>query len=226
MSPSSPLRLAVFDCDGTLVDSQSSIVAAMQSAFAADGREPPTPEAVRRVVGLPLIDAMAHLAPGSDRDACARLTDHYRDAFWAQRRNGTVVEPLFPGTLDVLDELEAAGWLLGVATGKSYKGLIATLSGHGLENRFVTLQTSDRAAGKPSPDMLFRAMEETGADPATTVMVGDTTFDMLMARGADVLAVGVAWGYHDQDELRTAGAHAIIGDFAELPPVAAGLLGG
>ncbi len=125
-------------------------------------------------------------------------------------------EPLYPGVLEALEALEAAGWLMGVATGKSHRGLIATLTGHGLHERFVTLQTADCAASKPDPDMMLRAMDAVGAVPGATVMVGDTTYDMEMARNAGTSAVGVAWGYHDEKHLWAAGAHAVISDFAHL----------
>jgi len=218
------IRLAVFDCDGTLVDSQQSIVTAMHEACAANEIPGPEPEAVRRMVGLPLGEAFARLLPEADATLCERLRESYRDAFAALRRHGQVREPLFPGAREGLAALENDGWLLGVATGKALRGLLATLDKHALTKRFVTLQTADRAHGKPHPDMLLRAMAETGADSRTTVMIGDTTYDMEMARNAETLAIGVAWGYHDVDELRAAGAHAVVGGFAELPATVDNLL--
>jgi phosphoglycolate phosphatase len=211
------VRLAVFDCDGTLVDSQHAIVAAMHASCDAHGFPRPAPEAVRRMVGLPLAEAFARLLPDIGADACERLRDSYKEVFFALRRGGHVSEPLYPGAREGLQALEDDGWLLGVATGKALRGLVATLEKHGLTERFVTLQTSDRAQGKPHPDMLLRAMAETGASGRGTVMIGDTTYDMEMARNADTLAVGVAWGYHGTGELRAAGAHTVVDDFAQLP---------
>ncbi len=210
-------RLAVFDCDGTLVDSQHSIIASMTGAWEELGMPGPDPEAVRRIVGLPLGDAIASLIPDAGAETLARLVEGYRRHFSALRRDGRVREPLFPGVLEGLRELEDRGWLLGVATGKASHGLLATLDGHGLGGRFQTLQTSDKGPGKPNPDMLFRAMDETGVTAARTAMIGDTTFDMLMARGADVIAIGVTWGYHDAEELSTAGARALVEHFTDLP---------
>ena len=109
--------------------------------------------------------------------------------------------------------------MLGVATGKSFRGLVGTLEKHAVLDRFSTLQTADRARGKPHPEMLLKAMEETGANPASTVMIGDTTFDMEMAVNAGVMAIGVAWGYHETEELERAGAARVIGDFSELPGI-------
>ncbi len=210
-------KLAVFDCDGTLVDSQHSIVAAMKAAFDCHGLHKPAADAVRRVVGLPLMTAIANLIPEADGQTHESLTEAYKDAFSEARRRGQVLDPLYPGALEAIAKLESAGWLLGVATGKSRRGLVNTLDRHGLTESFITLQTSDNGPGKPHPDMLHRALAETGAEASMTVMIGDTTFDIEMARSAQVLAIGVSWGYHDADELQAAGAHVLIDDFGELP---------
>jgi len=131
---------------------------------------------------------------------------------------------LYEGTLDVLKKLALAGWTLSVATGKSMRGLLETLEKNEILSRFSTLQTADRARGKPHPDMLERAMRETGAPPEKTVMIGDTTFDMEMAVNAGVPAVGVAWGYHDSDELKLAGARTVVKNYSELPAVLTDLI--
>lgn len=214
--PYAPLRLAVFDCDGTLVDSQSSIVGAMTAAFAAHDLPPPDPRPVRRVVGLSLGEAVAALLPDHGAAFHAMVAESYRDAFFRQRRSGTLHEPLFPGIRGCLDALEAEGVLLGVATGKSRRGLDAVLEHHGLTGRFVTLQTSDRGPGKPHPDMLYRALGEAGVAADGAVMIGDTTFDIQMARSAQVESVGVSWGYHEVAELQSAGAARIVDTADEL----------
>lgn len=214
--PYAPLRLAVFDCDGTLVDSQFSIVGAMTAAFAVHDLPPPDPRPVRRVVGLSLGEAVAVLLPDHDAAFHAAVAESYRDAFFRQRRSGTLHEPLFPGIRDCLDALEAEGVLLGVATGKSRRGLDAVLEHHGLTGRFVTLQTSDRGPGKPHPDMLYRALGEAGVAADGAVMIGDTTFDIQMARSAHVESVGVSWGYHEVAELQGAGAARIVDTAEEL----------
>jgi len=211
------LRLAVFDCDGTLVDSAHSIVSSMQAAFAAHGHGKPEPDAIRRVVGLPLEDAVTRLLPDLDHDSVWSIREGYRDYFLALRDKGEVHEPLYQGALEALKTLDTAGWILGVATGKAMRGLEATLQGHGLQDRFVTLQTADRSPGKPNPDMLYKAMAETGAEASSTVMIGDTTYDMEMARNAGTLAIGVAWGYHEIQELKEAGAQLVIDTYDQLP---------
>ena len=218
------LKLAVFDCDGTLVDSLHSIVHSMQQAFAMHGAPPPASDAVRRIIGLPLETAIAGLLPDLDEAAVLDIREGYRQAFSGLRDRGEVHEPLFPGTVEALDELEADGWLLGVATGKAHRGLVSTLGTHDLQDRFVTLQTADKAAGKPHPEMLHNAMSETGVEAHRVVMIGDTTFDMKMAVNAGTMAIGVAWGYHEIEELVSAGAKTVIDDFSDIPAAMGHLL--
>lgn len=210
-------RLAVFDMDGTLVDSQHMIVAAMGEAFAAAGLAAPPAETVRRVVGLSLTNIIARLAPGLDAAGIGALEAGYRDAFFALRETGEIVETPFKGAMAALDRLIGAGWVLGIATGKSMRGLTSTLERFELGNRFVTLQTADQGPGKPAPDMLHRAMAEAGMDADATVMIGDTSFDMEMAANAGVAGLGVAWGYHEEHELVAAGAVRVIDTFDDLP---------
>jgi phosphoglycolate phosphatase len=200
-------RLAIFDCDGTLVDSQHNICAAMEACFAAAGLERPARERTRSVVGLSLVEAMRAMLPEADRGTHAALAEGYKDAFHAMRARGLAEEPLFDGVAALIDALEADGWLLGIATGKSDRGLALCLEGHGLAGRFNTLQTADRHPSKPHPSMIEQAMAEAGASPATTLMIGDTSFDMAMARAAGATAIGALWGYHDAAELTRAGAH-------------------
>ena len=219
-----PPCLVVFDCDGTLVDSQHAITAAMAEAFLAQDLPEPAAGAVRGVVGLQLSEAVARLHPEGDAESHRRLVECYRAAFAAARHAGTLAEPLFAGARAVIESLDAAGYLLGIATGKSRRGLLATLDRHGLNDRFVTLQTADDGPGKPHPDMIERAMIEVGAVPARTAVVGDTTFDIEMARNAGAKAVGVAWGYHEVGALMEAGAHRILDSFADLPAVIATLM--
>jgi phosphoglycolate phosphatase len=214
-------KLMVFDCDGTLVDSQHSIIASMHAAFDAHDVPRPSREAIRRVVGLPLLDAVAFLAPGSSQSLIASMRDEYSNAWQQLRETEGLDEPLYPDVITVLDQLDGEGWLLGVATGKSRRGLDGTLEKHDILGRFVTLQTADRARGKPHPEMLLQAMNETGASASQTVMIGDTTFDMEMACNARVMAIGVSWGYHEVEELQATGAVDVINGFEELSGVLA-----
>ncbi len=212
-------RLLVFDWDGTLVDSFATIATAFAEAFSASCLPPPAPAAVRRVVGLSLAEAVAGLAPGHTAETVERLTADYRLAYAALMAKQDPPEKLFPKAEEVLIRLADEGWLLGIATGKSRRGLAASLARHGLTGRFATLQGADQGPGKPHPAMLQRAMDEVGVEPEMTVMVGDTVFDVAMARAAGVTAVGVEWGLHPAEELRDAGAVAVLVTLDELPGV-------
>lgn len=207
------IKLAIFDCDGTLVDSGGTIHTALRSAFDAHGLECPPKDITKKVIGLSLDEAMAQLAPGADH---AALSQSYKDAFFAMRGAGRVEEPLFDGIVELLDTLEADGWLLGVATGKGERGLRHCLASHRIDGRFATLQTADRNPSKPHPSMALTAMSETGADPSCTIFIGDTGWDMGCARNAGTGAIGAGWGYHDVEELMDAGAHAVAGAPADV----------
>jgi len=207
---SSPIRLAVFDLDGTLVDSLGHIARAVQETAKTLRIPAPPASAVPRVIGLSLDAAIAKLFPDHDADVQREIDRVYRKIFAEWRAQPGHVEPLFDGSHDAIAALEAAGYTLGIATGKARRGVDFLLAHHGLGGRFVTIQTPDTAPGKPDPGMLLAAMSETGAEPDSTVMIGDTTFDIAMARAAGTKALGVAWGNHHADELRQTGAHKVI----------------
>lgn len=209
-------RLAVFDCDGTLVDGQASVCNAMRDAFDAIGEPQPDMNEVRRIVGLSLPVAIRQLAPQLEPEQNAQVVSAYKEAFFAQRQQGLVHEPLYDGMEALLRCLHSDGWQLAVATGKSDRGLHACLEQHGIKELFVSLQTADRHPSKPHPAMLEAALFEAGATPEQSVMIGDTSFDVLMARDANVRAVGVAWGYHDPVELRDAGAEGVAETMDQL----------
>lgn len=211
-----PIRLAVFDCDGTLVDGQADICAAMEAAFAQTGLGQPDRAAIRRVVGLSLPIAIRKLVPDADAALCHATSEAYKTAFRTMRTTGRLSEPLFPGIAPLLGTLHAAGWSLGVATGKSDRGLRSVLATHGLSDLFVTLQTADSHPSKPHPAMLEAALAEAFALPGDSVMIGDTTYDIAMARSAGVRAIGVSWGYHEAAELFDAGAEAVVRSAEEL----------
>ncbi|WP_242138576.1 MULTISPECIES: HAD-IA family hydrolase [unclassified Sphingomonas] len=214
----SPARLALFDCDGTLVDSQDNICRSVEAAFTQANLVAPDRSAIRRIVGLSLVEAMQMLLPDGDPALHRSLADDYKAAFFKMRTSGAMsAEPLYDGILDVLDQLAGEGWKLGVATGKSDRGLAHILAHHGIAAHFITLQTADRHPSKPHPSMIETAMADAGAVPETTVMIGDTSYDMLMARAAGTRALGVAWGYHPAEELTEAGAHAVAETVAALP---------
>jgi phosphoglycolate phosphatase len=210
------LRLALFDCDGTLVDGQAGVVNAMEGAFAERALPAPDRHLVRRIVGLSLPQAIRALAPEVDEQVQAELDAAYRRIFRAAREGGQLVEPLYDGIAELVTELDEAGWVLGVATGKSQRGLEHCLATHGLSTRFATLQTADNHPSKPHPSMVDAALAETGVAREHCVMIGDTQFDMAMAVNAGVRGVGVDWGYHSTEELFEAGAEAVAASPAEL----------
>lgn len=211
------MRLAVFDCDGTLVDSQANIIRAMQSSFGRMALPHPDPHAVRRVVGLSLAEAMQALLPEAEAALHARLAEDYKHAFQRLRADQQLdPEPLFDGIADLLAALEAEGWLLAVATGKSDRGLKRCLEHHGIHGRFVSLQTADRHPSKPHPAMLLQCLADAGVPAHQACIVGDTVFDIGMGVAAGVAAIGVDWGYHEADELVEAGAVGVARDAAHL----------
>jgi phosphoglycolate phosphatase len=163
------------------------------------------------VVGLSLVEAMrAQCCPTPRPGFHAALAEDYKRAFQRDARHeGLTEEPLYDGVPELIDALDEGGWMLGVATGKSDRGLRLCLERHSLHPRFVTLQTADRHPSKPHPSMIEAAMAEAGAAPETTLMIGDTVFDIEMARAAGTTAIGVAWGYHEAEELKGAGAHFV-----------------
>jgi phosphoglycolate phosphatase len=214
-----PLRLAVFDMDGTLIDSQVVILEAMSRGFEAAGLTPPPAEATLSIVGLSLPEAVATLAPELPAAEVARVADLYKASFVQIRAEtgGEAAAPLYPRAREALDALAGrASLLMGVATGKSRRGVDHALAVHDLGGVFHTLQTADDHPSKPHPSMLLRALAETGAEARDAVMIGDTEFDMEMARAAGMGAVAVTWGYHPEARLRAAGAQAVIHGFDEL----------
>lgn len=216
----SALRLVIFDVDGTLVDSQADIVAAMTHAFARAEREAPAREAILSIVGLSLDRAIALLAPDVGPALQGRMVDWYKDAYVALRAEIGAAQssPLYPGAREVLEALHAQPeTLLGVATGKSRRGLDKLLEGHDLGRMFITQQVSDHHPSKPHPSMIRAALAETGLEPHQAVMIGDTSFDMEMAAAAGVAGIAVGWGYHPREALGA--ARHMIERFDDLPPL-------
>ncbi|KJZ19065.1 HAD-IA family hydrolase [Loktanella sp. S4079] len=211
----SDLRLVIFDVDGTLVDSQSDIMGAMTYAFEANAQEMPPRAEVLGIVGLSLDVAFAQLCPHLDAAGQAQMVSAYKDAFSTQRAQNVNHGPLYPGARAVLDELAAQdNTLLAVATGKSRRGLDKLLERHALEGFFHSEQVADHHPSKPNPSMILTAMNELGVAQNRVVMVGDTTFDMDMARAAGVAKIGVVWGYHAPEMLRP---DILIPEFSALP---------
>ncbi len=218
---STPLRLVVFDVDGTLIDSQEFILAAMHRAFGGLGVALPSREQVLSIVGLSLENAIQVLIPGLAAVERARVTQLYKQAFFALREEngGEANAPLYAFTREALELLHGQDEvLLGVATGKARRGLDHVCSAHDLDRYFVTRQTADQHPSKPHPSMLIAALADTGVEAGNAVMVGDTTFDVEMGAAAGYYTIGVTWGYHAPQALMDAGADVLIDSFEDLQP--------
>jgi phosphoglycolate phosphatase len=209
-------KLAVFDIDGTLVDSRQTIQRSMVAAFEAVGLPPPEYDTTRQIVGLNLGEALDALAPCLDQPGRETLTRAYSDAFVAIQAEPGVAEPLYPGAAELLDRLRADGWLIALATGKSRKGVERIVRTHGWADLFDSTHCADDGPGKPHPAMLVECLRVLATPAHRAVMIGDTAHDMRMARAAHVRAQGVAWGFHTAEEVEAGGADHVALTFEEL----------
>ncbi|WP_051356812.1 HAD-IA family hydrolase [Azorhizobium doebereinerae] len=231
LAPTSPAAapdpvLALFDCDGTLVDSQHMIVAAMVDAYAGRGLVVPDRARVLSIVGLSLREAFTVLGAGDPAFPVEEMVEAYRSAFMVLR-DREPPEPMFPFSRDTLDGLRRRDdMLLGMVTGKAKRGVVRVLAANAMDGWFATVQTADDAPSKPHPAMVLQAMEEMGISGARTVVIGDTTYDIEMAKAAGAHAIGVSWGYHPVGSLVTAGADRIVDDFRDIPAAIAALVPG
>ncbi len=209
--------LIVFDCDGTLLDSQDLIVQAMSEAFVREGLPAPLRQTTLSIVGLSLIEAMQVIVPDAANEDHTRLATTYRHVFGEIIADSSRKEPLYDGAEETVRYLAGRDdVVLGIATGKSQRGVRRVLTQHDLEQCFVTVQTADDAPSKPHPGMLHQAMQEAGAEPHNTIMIGDTTYDLEMANAAGARGIGVSWGYHPQEHLAPLSKVEIMRDFSAL----------
>ena len=203
--------LICFDWDGTLFDSTAIIVRSIQQAVVDVGGARPSDEAAAWVIGLALMPALAHAAPDVPQDKYPLLGERYRHHYLATQHDIS----LFDGVLPMLADLKGRHHWLTVATGKSRRGLDDVLASRQLHGIFDGSRTADETAGKPDPRMLHELMREFGADPERTLMIGDTTHDLQMARNAGVASVGVSYGAHEPHDFGALGpryiAHSVAG---------------
>jgi len=212
---SAEMRLLIFDLDGTIVESQDMIVESQRRTFLAHGLTPPDRRTSLSVVGLSLREAFTVLV-GADGPVDS-MAESYKSQFQELRADASREAPFFPGAEETIARYGADDrFMLGVATGKSRRGVHHLFSRTGWAPLFATVQTADDHPSKPAPNMILAALAETGVAPESAYMIGDTSFDMAMAKAAGVRAIGVDWGYHERDALAAAGADVIISDFAEL----------
>jgi phosphoglycolate phosphatase len=225
-------RLVIFDVDGTLIDSQAHIVGAMSRAFAGEGLRAPARAAILSIVGLSLPEAIARLTADHAPEAMPRvpaLVAAYKDAFAVMRTDptGAALSPLYPGARAALDALAARpDTLLAIATGKSRRGMAHVFDLHDMAGMFQSVQVADDHPSKPHPAMVEACLRETGVAEADAVLVGDTVFDMEMARLGGITGIGVSWGYHRPEALQAAGAAAVLERFDALIPLLERVWGG
>jgi phosphoglycolate phosphatase len=210
------LKLAVWDIDGTLVDSREVIFAAAKTVFALMDLPPPDYEAVRQIVGLSLAEGLRELLPVMPPQALDRAVAGYKEAFQDMHRQPGFTEPLYEGAAQTLDRLRRDGWLIAMATGKSRRGVETIMKMHGWADLFDSTHCADDGPGKPHPAMLLEAMRVLGCGPDQTIMIGDTAHDMRMAKAAGVYAQGVSWGFHTAEEVLAGGADDVVHDFPSL----------
>ena len=203
--------VAIFDIDGTLVDSRAVITNAMAEAFTAQGLTPPNYDATRHIVGLSLLEAVDKLAPRDMlHDDLLELVERYKTAFVKARQSGDDHEPLYVGVVDMLETLKTSGWKIGVATGKSRRGLDAIIKRHDFGRFFDVHFCADDGPGKPHPFMVQANLQALDASAHHAVMIGDTSFDMIMASAAGVATIGVDWGFHTRAEVLESGADKMV----------------
>jgi len=207
-------KLIVFDWDGTLMDSEARIVSCIQAAFADVGELPPPREVARDVIGLGLDEAMTVLWPDGDVHQRGLLVDRYRHHFLGTNETES---SLFPGTRGMIKALAELGLLLAVATGKSRRGLDLALASTGLKIYFNATRCADETFSKPHPEMLLRLMDELGTERSETLMVGDTEYDMQMAKNAGVDALAVCYGVHAPERLLKHGPLDCLPDLRDIP---------
>lgn len=213
------MKLVIFDVDGTLVDSQHFIVEAQTRAFAAHGLPAPSRAEMLSIVGLSLVQAFEQLVPDGP---AASLAQAYRDAWSVMRLDPDYADEMYPGAVEAVNALaQRDDLLLGIATGKSLRGVHHLFDERGWHGRFATVQTSDGHPSKPHPAMVLKALAETGLAPADALMIGDTSYDMAMGRAAGVRTLGVTWGYHTRDQLMASGAERLVESYEDLMAVLA-----
>lgn len=222
------LALILFDVDGTLVDSRTHILGGMAHAFEVVDLPLPPAQRIMSGVGLSLPIFMRRLCPDASGAQIEALVHHYKNAFVSLRSDGdkAALSPLYDGIAEALTACETRDhWLLGVATGKSRRGLDHLIDLHGWHKRFLTRQCADDHPSKPHPGMVLAAMAETGVAPERCVVIGDTSYDMEMARAAGARGLAVSWGYHSRAELRGAGAVDVLDHAGDIPAAVARLMG-
>ena len=211
------MKLALFDCDGTLVDSGRLIHEVMIRTFEHHGHERPHYDATKSIIGLTLDTAIARIMGVEVDDHIRAMMQHYKDIYGPVRQEPGFQEPLYDGIDEMMAALVAReDVLIGAVTGKARKGLDLIRTAHGFEDIFFVSRTADDCPSKPHPAMVLECCAEAGIDPADTIVIGDSVYDMMMAKSAGARALGVSWGYGEADALSAAGADAVVHEVAHI----------
>ncbi|MEE2996980.1 MAG: HAD-IA family hydrolase [Pseudomonadota bacterium] len=217
-------RLAAFDLDGTLLNSIPSIVIGVRTCWEVLGFPEVSDDQIRDIIGLPWEESVQILIPGAGAREVGLINDYHAEIARGDRLPpNRPPEEIFTGAAETLDRFEQDGYLLAIVTSRSNRRFYDLLEQAGLSGRFSTVKTADLGPGKPDPYLLNQAMADVGAEPTTTVMIGDTTYDIMTGRNAGTGAIGVTWGVHPNQKLKEAGAHHVAFEFGELHDYAAGL---
>ena len=211
------MRLIIFDADGTMVNSRAIILAGFRKVFSEFGFPEPGDQDILSTIGLSLDLVFSELLDRPVDDEIRRMSLRYKENFIALHADPAMHSPLYAGIDETIRKLaEIDSNLIGVATGKSRRGLDRMISQFGYEQHIVVSRTADDCPSKPHPAMILECCHATGCDPADTMMVGDSSYDMIMANEAGARALGVSWGYQPVESLTQSGAHAIVDDPLKL----------
>lgn len=205
-------QLIIFDWDGTIIDSQAHIISCIKKALSDEGLPIPEDDRIRHIIGLSLDRAILMLCPGLDNTTVSRVSDHYRRHFFAESNHSE----LFDGVAETIQDLHASGYFLAVATGKGRKGLDLALKHTGLEPFFHITRCADETRSKPDPLMLDEILTDLDLDAEKSIMVGDTSYDLDMARNIKMDSIAVTYGMHDVEHLKLSNPTYFIDSIDQL----------
>ncbi len=214
------MKLVLFDCDGTLIDSAHIIHRCMERTFLEAGFDAPHLSSTKSVIGLTLDMAIARMLQRAVDDEVQRMAVRYKHHSVTMKARDDVEEPFYDGIWDLLQALRRRDdVLIGIVTGKSRRGLDALIDKHDLHDTIIASRTADECPSKPHPAMVLECCDGTGVKPSRTVVIGDAVYDMQMARAAGAGAIGVSWGYSTVDALEATGAHHVVHEPGALMPL-------
>ena len=210
------LKLILFDYDGTIVDSEITIVTGIKHALDFYNYNIPSDEIIRKNIGRALLPVFGELTKNPDPQVHSNLLDAYREWYRIESEKGKIIDKLYEGAKEIIKKLYSDGYILGIATNKSKHGLIEGIERHEIKEFFTTIKTVHDCNPKPLPDMGISSMKEVNVNNKNSLMIGDTINDALMAKACEMNFIGVSWGFNDKETLINNGAIAVVNDFEEL----------